>query len=271
MRPIGLEYLSVFGMHPAHYVELAARIGFSSVGLNLGGAANRPDSAPRFDLRDDRALRHEVAVALRENGIGLALIEGFAILPGAEVDQWRTHLDWIADLGAHAICAVSLERDRGRSRDQFARLASLAGERGLATTTEVGAGILKNLQRSLEMVRSVDEPGLTLLIDTMHFFRSGGSLDDLAALEPHLIGHVQVCDVPMPARIADYMEEALHERRAPGDGDLPLRALVRLLPRDVPVGLEIPVRSQLVEGAVSEAFLRACLRRARNLWNDEPD
>lgn len=266
MRPIGLEYLSTFGMQPARYIELAARTGFSSVGLNLGGAANPVGPGPRYNLRHAPELRPQISQALRDTGIGLSLMEGFAITPASDVAQFSHDLDWVAAMGAKAICAVSLERDRARSRDQFALLTALARARGLATTTEVGAGILKDLERSLAMVRSVDDPGFSLLIDTMHFFRSGAGVDDFAALEPGMIGHIQLCDVPMPALVADYMDEALNERRMPGDGDLPLQALARLIPAEVTVGLEIPARSQLVGGAITETFLRTCLRRSKDLW-----
>ena len=75
-----------------------------------------------------------------------------------------------------------------------------------------------------------------------------GHFADLAALDPAVIGHVQLCDVPMPAQIESYMEEALYERRAPGDGDLPLADFVELVPEDVPIGLETPIRSEAEAG-----------------------
>ena len=124
----------------------------------------------------------------------------------------------------------------------------MAGERGLLLTTEVGAGMMRNLDRASEAVRHAASPHFALLIDTMHFFRSGSTVEDLAALDPEWVGHVQLCDVPMPARIDSYMEEALYERRCPGDGDLPLRDFLAHVPADVPIGLEVPIRSEAEAG-----------------------
>lgn len=265
MRAIGLEYLSVFGMHPAEYVELAARVGFSCVGLNLTGAPNRLGSLPSYDLRTDAGVRRATRQRLRDAGVRLSVMEGFPITPGSDVSAMGPWLDWSAEMGARAICAVSVERDRNRSHDQFAQLTRQASQRGLTTTTEVGAGILKNLDRALEMVSRVDDSNFALLIDTMHFFRSGASLQEFAALKPGLVTHVQLCDVPMPAVMSDYMQEALYERRAPGDGDLPLRELAPLLPQCATIGLEIPARSQIADGANLERFLTQCLLKAQSI------
>ena len=265
MRAIGLEYLSVFGMDPVDYVELAARVGFSGVGLNLVGAPNRPDSVPPHDFRTDAALRRATRQRLRDTGLHLSLMEGFAITPDHDVAVMERWLDWSAEMGASAICAVSVERDRSRSQDQFAALADQARQRGLTTATEVGAGILKNLDKAIDMVSKVDDPDFVLLIDTMHFFRSGSNVANFAALERRRVGYVQLCDVPMPALIDDYMEEALYERRAPGDGDLPLRELALLLPPDITISLEIPARAQTVAEGSLDNFLGYCLSAARRM------
>jgi sugar phosphate isomerase/epimerase len=87
-----------------------------------------------------------------------------------------------------------------------------------------------------------------LLIDAMHFFRSGGTAAELAALDPQLIGYAQLCDVPRKPIVQDYMKEAMFGRMVPGSGELPLAEFVRALPRDVPIGLEIPMLAQAESG-----------------------
>ncbi len=99
----------------------------------------------------------------------------------------------------------------------------------------------------------------------MHFFRFGGQVADLAKVPAEAIGHVQLCDVPMPAQIESYMQEALFERRCPGDGDLPLGAFLQALSPAVPVGLEIPVRSEAEQGVDAETRMRRCVEAARAL------
>ena len=264
VNPLGLECLSVFGLQPALFIEIAGELGCSHVTLNLRGSANRLPQYPEVSLHDP-AQRRSVRDALRAAGVRIGMLEGFVIAPGLEVDDLAGDLDLAVELGAQAICAVSMERDRPRSYAQFARLAELAAERGLVTTTEVGAGILRDLPRSLEAIAQVDHPAFALLIDTMHFFRSGSTVADLAALDPALIGHVQLADVPMPAQIESYMDEALHERRCPGDGDLPLAEFLAQVPEGVVVGLEIPIRSEAEAGIGPKERMARCVAAARRL------
>jgi sugar phosphate isomerase/epimerase len=185
-------------------------------------------------------------------------------MPDRDADYARD-LDHACELGAAAICTISMDRDAGRTHSEYARLAEMAGERGLITTTEACAGVYRTLAKSRAAVEAVSRADFTLLIDTMHFFRSGSTVADLAALDPAVIGHIQLCDVPMPAVMESYMEEALYERRAPGDGDLPLAEFLRHVPEHVAIGLEIPIRSEAEAGVEPHERLGRCVAAARAL------
>jgi len=47
-----------------------------------------------------------------------------------------------------------------------------------------------------------------------------------------------------------YLEEAMYQRMAPGDGERPLAEMLATVPADVVIGLEVPLRS-LAESGVS--------------------
>jgi sugar phosphate isomerase/epimerase len=104
-----------------------------------------------------------------------------------------------------------------------------------------------------------------LLIDTMHLVRSGSGAADVANLDPNLIGYVQLCDVPLRPRIADYMQESMTERMAPGSGELPLRDILAALPRHLVIGIEVPLQSQALAGASPPQRLGRCVEAARHL------
>lgn len=265
MERLGLECLSAFGLPPAEFIRIARELDCGHVSLNLSRSANRMAAYPEFALRDDPALQKEVRATLIASGVRLSLLEGFALMPDTDPDAMAPLLDIAAELGARAICAVSLDKDMARTRDCLARLAELAGERGLLTTTEVGAGVLHNLGAAVDTLHHIASPHFALLIDTMHFFRSGSTVDDLRMLDPAWIGHVQLCDVPMPATIASYMDEALYERRCPGDGDLPLAPFLAQIPEGVPIGLEVPIRSEAEAGIETRERLNRCAIAAQNL------
>ena len=264
MDRLGIENLSTFGLDPVEFIHLAADLGCGHVSLNLRGSANRLDIYPAWSFLEDAALRRNVRAALDERAIAVSLLEGFPILPG-EQEDFGPGLDIAGEFGARAICAVSLDKDAGRTHAEYARLTEQAAARGIVTTTEACAGAYRRFAMAVEAVAAVANPMFQLLIDTMHFYRWGATAADLAALDPATIGHIQLCDVPMPAVIESYMEEALHERRAPGDGDLPLADFLAHVPGHVPVGLEIPIRSEALAGIGPEARLSRIVAAARAL------
>ena len=99
----------------------------------------------------------------------------------------------------------------------------------------------------------------------MHFFRSGGTIEQLAAAGGGCIGHIQLCDVPLVPTTHDYYQEACFSRKMPGEGDLPLRALLAALPRDIPVGLEIPMQARIGAESSLEALVARAVALARDL------
>src|ERR1700752_596320 len=99
-----------------------------------------------------------------------------------------------------------MEPDPARALDQLATLAELTAQRNMKFVIEFAPPHphINTLERAVAAVRYIDRPNVALLIDTMHLFRSGGSVAQLAALDPNLIGYVQLCDAPRSPSIDDY-------------------------------------------------------------------
>jgi sugar phosphate isomerase/epimerase len=100
---------------------------------------------------------------------------------------------------------------------------------------------VKNVAEAARLLRDAAQPNAGIIVDALHLARSGGSPADVAAIDPALIAYVQLCDAPRvrPATM-ERREESLHNRLYPGDGELPLFALMDALPRDVTIDLETP-------------------------------
>ncbi|MFT3964767.1 MAG: sugar phosphate isomerase/epimerase family protein [Sphingobium sp.] len=266
MIELGIERLCVFGMPPVPFVELAADLGCACIGIGLKAMRHyNPHGYPDWSLRDDPLLRRELLAAMRDLGVGIALLEGFGLVPGGNVRDQEADLDLLCELRGKRINAASMDRDRNRSFDGFALLADMAGERGLEVVIEIGPGPVRTLPDALAAVRHVGRPNFRLLIDSMHFFRFGGSVAALETIDPRLIGYVQLCDAPLQSPFASYMEEALHERMVPGRGALPLVDLLRLMPPDIPVSVEVPQRSLAEAGIGPRERVASCLFAARGL------
>lgn len=267
MDRLSLEFICTFGMPPVEHIELAARLGCTRIGMAPWPVVTLPGLYPAWDLRSDAELKRQTVQALRDNGVSVALGEGFLIMPGRNVDDLDNDLDLAAELGAPMVNCVVLAPDMAFAVENFSRFADMAAERGLQVTVEFLAGMMAidTLDAAASLVRQVGRDNAGLLIDAMHLYRSGASHGDLAALEPGLIRYAQVCDVPLVSTFAEYGEEASYERGAPGDGELPLADFVRALPRDIPIGLEAPMRAATLAGLSAEDRLRPALEKSRAL------
>lgn len=264
---LGIENISVFSMPPVEFVNLAADLGCQHISTGLISYGHNPHGYAPFSLREDAALRREMIAAMRDRGVSISLGEGLGVRPGADVRDQARDLDIMCELGVRRINMVSMDPDLGRTFDQYGTLAEMASARGVESTTEFAPSLpVGDLATALAAVRHVGRPDFRLLIDTMHLVRSGSGAADVAALDPDLIGYVQLCDAPLKPRFDTYFEEAMYERMAPGTGELGLKAVVAALPRDRVFALEIPVRSEADAGIGPHERLGKCVEATRRLF-----
>ncbi len=270
MSRLGIELLSVYGMSPVDQVMLAAELGCGHISTGLMQLPMNPFDFPGWSLRDDLVLQREMKAVLGETGVSISLGEGFGVRAGMEIADRAADLDLMAELGARGVGGVCMEPDLARGLDQFAQLNEMAQQRGMLTTLEFAPmQAVGDLTTALAFVKQIDSPNFRLLIDAMHCCRSGSTPDDIAALDPALIGYFQLCDVPRNPTLPDYMQEAMRARLIPGEGELPLSELLAAIPQDIPVGLEVPnliavkCRAELVD------HLRRAVSAARALLGDQ--
>lgn len=264
MNRLGIEALSVFGLPPVDYVNLAADLGCAHISTGLTAMPYNPHGYRAFSLKDDPALRREMIAAMRDRGVSISLGEGMTIRPGVDVADRAAELDLFSELGTERINAVSMDPDLGRTMDQFAKLAEMAGGLGMVSSVELSPPLtVGDLPTALDVVRYVGRRDFGLLIDTMHVIRSGATVEDLAALDPTLVSYIQVSDVPLKPTQPNYMEEAMYERRRPGEGELPLAAILEALPRHTVVSLEIPMRALAEAGVGPRERLAPAVERLR--------
>jgi len=266
MDRIGIEFLSVFGLPPVDFVNLAADLGCHYISTGLTSIPYDPPTYPPFSLRDDPALRREMVAAMSDRGVSISLGEGLLVRNGADVRDHADDLAIMAELGVGRINTVSFDAEFTRSVDQFGVLAEMAAAAGVETTMEFGPGLsVPDLPTALDAVRAVNRPDFRLLIDTMHLVRSGSGADDLVALDPEVIGYVQLSDVPLVSSHPTYMDEAMFHRMVPGTGELPLLDILAALPRDLVIGLEIPLRAEVEAGVGPEVRVGRCVDATRRL------
>jgi sugar phosphate isomerase/epimerase len=267
---LGLEMLTLLGMPPVEYIRLAGELGCAEVSTGLSGLPlsmfGLPDVFyPDWSLRDDPALRREMKAAMADTGVRIGLAEGFRASAAEDVRACAADLDLFAELGALRVNAICMEDDFGMAKDKLAVLAEMAAMRGLIFTIEFfpPTGIT-SLGAALEVISHIGKGKARLLLDTMHLFRTGGTVAQIAALDPDLIGYVQLADSSLGPWDEAYMQTAMFARDVPGEGELPLRELIAALPASVTISLEVPRLGALRSGSPRDHAAR-CVAAARAL------
>jgi hypothetical protein len=59
--------------------------------------------------------------------------------------------------------------------------------------------------------------------------------------------------------VDNYPEESLFERMVPGEGELPLRDILAVLPPGLVIGLEVPMRTAAEAGIGPQDRLQRCV------------
>ncbi|WP_394659044.1 sugar phosphate isomerase/epimerase family protein [uncultured Novosphingobium sp.] len=266
MPKLGLEFLGAFGLSPVELVGIAADLDCQFISTIMEPMDYNPEGHARWSLRQDPKLVQELRAAARDTGVEIGLGDGFALLADLDVrEAYARDLDIHVEIGTRRINTISFDPDVERTMDQFCQITEMATARGIEITTEFCpiAAIA-----TLDMAkRTVDKAGppATILLDTMHFHRSGATTDELRAMDKKLIGHIQLCDVPQTPLFDDYMEEALYERGIPGDGVAPLSEILAALPQVEYIGLEMPLRSLMEQGVGVKDRMARCVAGARKV------
>lgn len=239
MPPLSLHHLTMIDAHPADLVEAAAAGGFDHCGIRL--VAPRPGD-PLVPIVGDAAAVLAVERRLRDTGVRLLDIEAIWLAPDTDVQALRPAVETGARLGARFVLVVGFDPDRPRLLANLAALCALAASCGMRVMVEfITYSTVPTAAAALSLIRdSGTDAGV--LIDTLQFFRSGGSPEALSAFDPNLFSYMQLCDAPRqaPSDVEGLRREARGARRLPGEGELPVGALLERLPAGIPLSLEAP-------------------------------
>ncbi|MBK5011518.1 sugar phosphate isomerase/epimerase [Pseudomonas sp. S60] len=262
-RIFSLAALTVLELSPPDMVEAAARAGYSHVGLRLVPATEQEQ---HFPLVADASLRRQTQARLRDTGTKVLDLEILRLKPDTCVADFKAILDVGAELGGTELLVAGNDPDESRLTERFAHLCDLAADYGIYPHLEFMPWTeVRDLRQAMRVVANADRGNACVLVDAFHFNRSASALADLATLAPERLRYAQLCDVagPVPDDMDEILRQARNERRFPGDGDADLVGLLRALPANVPLSLEIPTRQLLEQGISGEQRARMALQRAK--------
>nr|WP_294521482.1 TIM barrel protein [uncultured Rhodopila sp.] len=243
MTDFSLAHLTALSLPPPELIRVAARTGYRSVGLRL---IQVTAETPGYPLMSDPALLRDTRRAMAETGIGVWDIEFVRITPEIDIAVLEPFLAAGAALGARYAIAAPYDPDLARLADRFGALCDLAARHGLGAVLEFFPWtVVPGVRDAAAIVAAADRPNGGILVDTLHFDRSGSTLDELDLVPPARLPFVHVCDVPSerPATTEGLLHNARAERLPPGDGGLDIKGILRHMPRGIPVALEVPMEA----------------------------
>ncbi|MBV9735812.1 MAG: sugar phosphate isomerase/epimerase [Acidisphaera sp.] len=241
MTRFSLAHLTVLGLPPPEVVRVAARTGYQHVGLRL--IAVTPTS-PGYPLMQDAAMMRATRAALSDTGLSVLDVEFVKLTPEIDVTALEPFVAAGAELGASYIITAPSDPDLARLADRLAAMTDLSARYGLRTVLEFFPWtVVADLGAAARVVEAAGRADTGILVDTLHFNRSGSTLDQLDRVPAWRLPFVHVCDAPVQDSYTT--EELLHasrvERLPPGEGAIDIPGILAHLPPGIPVALEVPM------------------------------
>jgi sugar phosphate isomerase/epimerase len=239
-RIYSLAYLSSHRCTPAEAIAVAAKTGYSFVGLRLWPNAA---GAPQQHLLGQPEALRETLAAQRDTGVGVFDLEIIRIGEQFDPHTWDALYDAGAALKAKAILVAGDDTNEARLTDNFARLCEVMKPFGMTADLEfMPWTAVKDANAALRIVQGAGSPANAgILVDALHVGRSTTTLADIRALPRELLHYAQICDAQ--ASLHFTTEQMIHtarcERLLPGDGSIDVQGLFDALPADLPVSVEV--------------------------------
>jgi sugar phosphate isomerase/epimerase len=252
---VGIDHLTMLDVSPPELVTIAREAGFDSVSPRVSTSA--PGEEP-WPMTPGSPMLQETVRRLDDTGIRVLAIEVVRIGPDTRREDYERTLETGARLRARYMTVNCDDPDVERACETFAALTAEAIPYGLRPVIEpIVYTQVSNLDEAIYIAERSGGGGI--LLDTLHFQRYGGRLEQLRSVNPQLLSYVQLCDAPLappsglprPLKLPrgqstdgnDLQLESRAMRLLPGDGELPLAEFLAALPEGIPVSVEAPVLS----------------------------
>ena len=245
---------------PIEYIEATIHARYDGIGLRV----HRSPGLPFFPVLGDAALIRAMKSRIADAGLKVYDLYSFYLQPDTDVESFAPALELGASFGAKYATVMGADEDWSRQRDNFVRACDLAAQFGLTCSLEFA--VIRPLATLPQTVRLIEEAKreAVICIDPLHLARSGGDPADVKALDAKYFPYAQISDGvldPGEPNPALFGKLGLGTRAMPGEGMLPLRALIAALPRDIPLSVELP--HSLAKSASAHAWAKTTLERTR--------
>jgi sugar phosphate isomerase/epimerase len=241
---ISLAHLTLLRCSTVELVDAAADAGFQGVGLRLMSPPTPVGAAE--NAVDDPQLIGETRQRLSDRGLRVVDIEAIWVDASIYPPDYERMFEVGASLGARYAVAMIHEPDEARGTASLRALCDLAAPYGITVNLELARySAVKSIDQAAHVVKSCGAANAAILIDTLHFARTGGTAANAEQHLGSLAPYIQIADAwrDPPPEVSQYRDEALNWRLDPGTGELPLAELLNSLPQDTTLSVETPNRN----------------------------
>ncbi len=263
-RIYSLAYLTTAPMAPPDALFLAQKLGYQAIGVRIAPAAPGGNFSP---LIEDPAMLRDTVARVRDTGVPVFDVEIVRLNENFRADQFKRFLETAGKLGARAILVAGDDPDEGRLTASYAAFCDAAAPFNLTADLEfMPWTAVRDAKSALRIITNADRPNGRVLVDSLHAGRSTTTLADLAAIPGSRLSYAQLCDAP--AEIPTTHEGLIHTARCarllPGEGGIDLLGIVRQLPANLPLSLELPNDERLPRLGAEE-WARQALAAAKRI------
>ena len=265
MRRLALHQITMMEGGPEALVRFAAEAGLGGVCLF---------TATPLDARDREMFPVVSAQAatsfkrlLGERDVKIVNAEYFPVTAEQDVADFLPAINLAAELGAKRLVSHIHDTNRHRAEDKLSKLCHMALDHGLEVGLEFTgfSDGCNSLDNAVALHGRVNQTNLKIAIDALHLFRTGGTLEQVQAVDPAIIGYAQLCDGPDFRLSNDYLEEAMN-RMIPGEGVFPLKELVAWLGPHVDIDIEVP-NFAVSSSSEAKSWAQRAITGSRNLFD----
>ena len=269
-RKFSLAYLTIPGTDPVTQIKIAKEAGYDSVSLRT--IPMHLPGEPEFLPDRDPALFDAIKKALKEYDMPLMDIELARVRPDLNIDEYRPAFETAAKLGATDVLGSIWTRDRAWYTDTAGKVADMAKEFGLCYNIEFlpWAGV-RNLQEDITLIDDIGRDNAYIMVDTLHAGRAGVTASELARTPARYFRFIHLCDGPAGKDgdpVLDNIKDELmlttarEARYYPGEGVMDIAGMVKAMPKNLPLSIELPNLKEIKERGVAGHAAR-CLEAAK--------
>jgi sugar phosphate isomerase/epimerase len=230
-RQLVLAHFSIRNASFEQRCAAAAGAGFDGFGLYIG-EYSRLRAAGRSD--DD------LLAVVAAHGTRVVELEALPFFVDHYVDTFVHLVATFRPDRVQVVPPFSGDVDRAEAARWLGALADRVAPFGTTLAIEfLPITAVANAADAAELVDRAGRPNIGLCVDAWHVFRGDGLLS-LVGLDPNLVTVVQFDDGSLDPVLDDYVQDCLHHREVPGEGEFDLRGLLALLPADAPISVEVP-------------------------------